>query len=172
MANRPASNWAQLLCFEKYQRFDTHLKRKWRKPLVTTMIKEFVDAFISSKALLKLKLKDRHPEDYAELVKWVIQIFEGIPNEYDYPNPDKIHKIDDGDYQGTLLFLIPSVTYQPHKYWYVFIHYGSCSGCDTFTAIKDYCDDPPSESQIEDYMTLTLHIVQGLRVMEDKDAEV
>lgn len=41
--------------------------------------------------------------------------------------------IDDGDYQGTLMFLIPKDYYQPSEsdYLLTFVSYGSCSVCDT-----------------------------------------
>ena len=44
---------------------------------------------------------------------------------------ESITEIDDGDYQGTLLFTIPEDTYQPASYQYLmtFVAYGSCSGC-------------------------------------------
>ena len=45
-------------------------------------------------------------------------------------NIKSIHEIDDGDYQGTLLYLIPFTTYQPTEYEYLMTYtdYGSCSG--------------------------------------------
>ena len=79
--------------------------------------------------------------------------------------PERIHKIDDGDYQGTLLFVIAAKGYQPSKYWAVSVGYGSCSGCDTLEGIKSDGDygESPNKQQIADYMTLALHIVQGLK---------
>jgi len=46
--------------------------------------------------------------------------------------------------------------------------YGSCSGCDTLQAIQGYSDESPSDEQVKDYMELALHIVQGLKKMEDE----
>jgi hypothetical protein len=48
--------------------------------------------------------------------------------------------IDDGDYQGTQIFIIPTDTYQPSVKDYVMTdtYYGSCSGCDTLQAISGY----------------------------------
>ena len=42
---------------------------------------------------------------------------------------ERITVVDNGDYQGTLLFLIPFDTYQPseHEYIMTYIGYGSCS---------------------------------------------
>lgn len=51
---------------------------------------------------------------------------------------DNITEIDNGDYQGTLLYLIPFDTYQPNEYEYFMTHtgYGSCSVCDTLLSLQ------------------------------------
>ena len=82
------------------------------------------------------------------------------------PDPERIHRIDDGNYQGTLVYVIGEKGYQPDKYWYVKVDYGSCSGCDTLEGIRDYTDDAPTDEQAKDYMTVALHIVQGMKPME------
>ncbi|MGL4801881.1 MAG: hypothetical protein ACRC18_06420 [Cetobacterium sp.] len=71
--------------------------------------------------------------DYGYLVKLTV---EHILNDNDVDeewNFKKITTIDNGDYQGTELYLIPRDTYQPAEYDYLMTHvgYGSCSGCDT-----------------------------------------
>ena len=68
------------------------------------------------------------------------------------------------------MFVIAARGYQPSDYWYVKISYGSCSGCDTLEAIRAYSDDPPTPEQIDDYLTLALHIVQGLKKMGDDES--
>ena len=50
------------------------------------------------------------------------------------------------------------------------VGYGSCSGCDTLEGIRHYNDDKPTEEQVRDYMTLALHIVQGMKRMGDGEA--
>ena len=77
-----------------------------------------------------------------------------------------ILSIDHGDYQGTLLFIIAASGYQPNKYWFVKVDYGSCSGCDTLEGIRCYSDGPPSDAQVADYMTLALHILQGIKPLD------
>ena len=112
----------------------------------------------------------KHPDDYREMVRNVISV---ITDEKEYgsynPDPERIHEIDDGDYQGTLVYVIGAKGYQPSKYWYVKVEYGSCSGCDTLQAIRDsgYGYDTPNAEQVKDYMTLALHIVQRLKKMGD-----
>lgn len=62
--------------------------------------------------------------------------------------------------------IIASKAYQPSKYWYVCINYGSCSGCDTYENIRSYSNDPPTEDQVKSYWTLALHIVQQMKEMD------
>ena len=72
-----------------------------------------------------------------------------------------ITEIDNGDYQGTLLYLIPMDTYQPNRdeYFMTCIEYGSCSCCDTLQGIQ-YNDD--SEQEIKDFMSLCKDIVSNI----------
>lgn len=83
--------------------------------------------------------------EYIDLVKLTVNCILNR-NEPDYEltwDVDHITVIDDGDYQGTLLFLIPAKTYQPSEYEYLltFVGYGSCSGCDSLLAVHEYCDE-------------------------------
>ena len=131
------------------------------------MIQAFVNTFEDNKDKLRAIFAEKHVESYESLVRLVVTLLSDTEDQGDKMNPDIIHVINDGDYQGTLLFVIPAETYQPHIYWYVKVYYGSCSGCDTLQAIHEYdLDIPPNDIQINDYMTLALHIVQGLKRME------
>lgn len=129
------------------------------------MIKEFVELYLKRKSELEELFRAKHPDDYKEVVKNVITVLK--TDDYDSISPGLIHEIDDGDYQGTLVYVIGAEGYQPSDYWYVKVGYGSCSGCDTLQAIREYSDEPPTQEQIKDYMTLCLHIVQGLKKMGD-----
>lgn len=40
--------------------------------------------------------------------------------------------------------------------------YGSCSGCDTLLSISRYDTEFPSEEQVNEYMTLSLHLFQRM----------
>jgi len=121
------------------------------------MIQEFVDIFMEKKDSLQESFKVRPPLNYKDLVVRTVEI---LRDEDYYPNPDpsRVHQIDDGDYQGTLVFVIGAENYQPNIYWVVKVAYGSCSGCDTLERIKK-CSDTPAE----DFTTLALHIVQQLK---------
>lgn len=125
------------------------------------MIKEFVEKWEERKNEIQEIYEKKHPEDYSEIVRNVITILHD--DDAESPDPQKIHCIDDGDYQGTLLFVIPEDTYQPSTYWAVKVFYGSCSGCDTLEAIREsVLESPPTPEQTKDYMTLSLHVVQKL----------
>lgn len=73
-------------------------------------------------------------------------------------NTAAITEIDNGDYQGTLLYLIPFKAYQPDETMYLmtYVGYGSCCGCDTLLNIQDCLD---GEEQITDYMALCKDII-------------
>ena len=126
------------------------------------MIQTFIDRYFINEDRIREQIAPKHICSYDELVRIVIENI--TDEEYtDYnPDPERIHCIDDGDYQGTLLFVIAAKGYQPNKYWATRVYYGSCSGCDTLEGISDYSGEPPTEAQINDYMSLALGIVQGL----------
>ena len=79
--------------------------------------------------------------------------------------------VDDGDYQGTEIFIMPLDEYQPdiENYIYTHTYYGSCSGCDTLQHISMYDDELPNEVQIQDYMELALHLLQKCKWFVDTD---
>lgn len=129
------------------------------------MIQEFVDRFMANKPAIQAVFQQAHPENYLAVVSTVIQHI--VEDDWEGPDATRIHQIDDGDYQGTLLFVIPERGYQPYKYYYVMVDYGSCSGCDTLKLIRDYSDLPPTKQQVDAYMTLALHIVQKLKVLNE-----
>lgn len=102
---------------------------------------------------------------YLDLVKLVVEyIFND--NDYDYGHTydkDKITEIDNGDYQGTLLYLIPNDTYQPseNEYLMTYVGYGSCSVCDILQRIQDYMDVKSRTECVDEFMDLCRHIVQN-----------
>ena len=83
---------------------------------------------------------------------------------------NNITVIDDGDYQGTRIFIIPRNTYQPsvEDYVYTNTYYGSCSGCDTLQAILWRYDETPNENQIIDLMELALHLLQKCKRLKEE----
>ena len=140
------------------------------------MEKKFMDLWVKNKNKLEdyfRKTKQREYDEYKNIVK---KIFELVINDNldsddlsnNVYNVEEMTVIDNGDYQGTQIFLIPEDCYQPDADEYVFTHnyYGSCSGCDTLQSIHDYdTDEKPDEEQIKDYMLLSLHIVENIRYL-------
>ena len=137
------------------------------------MIKEVVQQWEENKHKLEEYFRTARQEEYSGSYKQILQkIIElVVTKKDDYNNYDasKITVVDDGDYQGTQIFLIPTDTYQPSVEDYLITHtyYGSCSGCDTLQAINSYEDDVANESQVAEYMTLALHLVQKMKRITD-----
>lgn len=134
------------------------------------MIEAFTKAWFANLHTMREKFTAKHPDDYKEVVRAVVEMLAASSTDYEKPDPERIHEIDDGYYQGALVYVIGSTGYQPSRYWYVKVSYGSCSGCDTLRSICGYNDAPPNDTQVSAYMTLALHIVQGLREMGDSEA--
>ncbi len=132
------------------------------------MVKEFVEAYMRNEKRMRTRFAAKCPGAYEDIVREVIECI----NDYGdnegsllkpLPDPERIHQIDDGCYQGTLVFVIGEHGYQPSEYWYVRMEYGSCAICDTLQSIE--WSGSPTEQQLDDMMTLALHVVQQLRPM-------
>lgn len=131
-----------------------------------SMIKFCIDAWHENKdkleAVIMMDAK-LNSCDYSYLVKLIVEYIlnPSIKSSYEKFNADKITVIDDGDYQGTLLFMIPRDTYQPSEYDYLLTYagYGSCSGCDTLLSIQSWEDKLPTENQVKNFMTLCRDLV-------------
>tara|TARA_Y100000310_G_scaffold187678_1_gene187685 strand:+ start:341 stop:748 length:408 start_codon:yes stop_codon:yes gene_type:complete len=133
------------------------------------MIKEFVERFEDKKKELEAVFRAKHPDEYLDVVRAVTKVLK--TDDFRSIDPGRIHQIGGGDYQGTLVFVIAAEGYQPDEYWYVPVGYGSCGGCDTLQGVRESgsWDEPPNDEQVKDYMTLALHIVQGLKKMGDEN---
>lgn len=129
------------------------------------MIQKFVTRFDAAREALLAKFSEKHPENYLEVVRAVVEKITG--EGYHDPDPTRIVEVDHGSYQGTLVYVIGGKGYQPDDYWYVKVGYGSCSGCDTLKAIRRYDDKKPDAEQAAEYLTLALHVVQGIKKMGD-----
>ena len=144
------------------------------------MIKDIIEKWENNKDKLENFFKENNQEVYDDYTKIVKNIIHYIVNEgknksddFGLYDIDKIHEINDGDYQGTLIFIIPMDTYQPslHEYIYTSVYYGSCSGCDTLQSIQygsdNYGDGKPTKEQVKDYMLLSLNIIQNMRYFKE-----
>ena len=102
--------------------------------------------------------------DYKHLVELVVDnVFnEDGSNAMRTWDSKNITVIDNGDYQGTLLFLIPLNTYQPtaDEYLMTYVFYGSCSGCDALLSLQGLPSiQQPSKAQIKGFMYLCKDLV-------------
>lgn len=131
------------------------------------MLKIMVSQWDKNKEELRRVLSERtdmNSIEYKDLVKLTFEtIYNNGLDESNacYLDIKKIHEIDDGDYQGTLLFLIPFISYQPaeHEYLMTYVGYGSCSGCDALQAIQNWGDDKLNGKQVKDFMALCKDIL-------------
>lgn len=106
--------------------------------------------------------------DYEDIVKLTChcifneKVIDGDPKI----NIDGITMIDNGDYQGTLLFMLPFDTDQPAEYEYLmtYVGYGSCSGCDTLQRIQldeIYYNDETEKDLVDSYLSICKDIVSN-----------
>ena len=129
------------------------------------MLKIFVKKWDENNHLLREALSTAegfNECEYKDLVKLTFDvIFNTNESEYNSLDVDRITEIDNGDYQGTLLYLIPFHRYQPAEYDYLmtYVSYGSCSGCDTLQAIQSWGNGLLHEIQVNDFMTLCKDIL-------------
>lgn len=133
------------------------------------MIKYCLDKWNKNhKRLEEVMSTDRHLNvcDYSYLVKLVVDnILNDEENGYaDTWDSNHITLIDNGDYQGTQLFLIPAKVYQPGEYAYLmtYVNYGSCSGCDTLLSIQRWGDETPTPEQLSDFMMLCKDLITNM----------
>ena len=133
------------------------------------MLKYCLDKWNQNKLLLENKIrKDRtiNSCDYLYLVKLVVDFVLNPDADKDKVwDSERITRVDDGEYQGTVLFLIPAKVYQPEEYEYLMTYagYGSCSGCDTLQAIQGGDDESPlTEEQVGNFMVLCKDILANI----------
>lgn len=139
------------------------------------MIQEVIKQWDENKHKLEEYFRTTKQEEYSgsykSILQKIIQLVVTEKDEYNKYDATKITVVDDGHYQGTQIFLIPTDTYQPSVEDYLITHtyYGSCSGCDTLQSICSYEDGLPTEEQVKEYMTLALHLVQKMKRITDVD---
>lgn len=132
------------------------------------MLKIIAEKWAAKQNLLRAKLTQINIDNlnYLDLVKATFSTIYNDEEDYLSLNIDveKITEIDNGDYQGTLLYILPFSNYQPSEtdYFITYVDYGSCSGCDTLQHIQslgDWDQETPNEAQINDLMKLCCHIL-------------
>lgn len=132
------------------------------------MLKYCLDKWNENKSVLEARLKadsTLNSCQYIDLVKLVVDCILNYGIDYGKKwDSDKITVIDNGEYQGTQLFLIPKETYQPSEYEYLmtYVNYGSCTVCDTLQAIQGWHEEPLTEKQVGDFMQLCKDLLTNM----------
>lgn len=101
--------------------------------------------------------------DYKWLIKAIIKHILNKDDEATFSFEDKeIAEIDNGCYQGTLLFLFHTTSYQPsaNEYLITKVEYGSCSGCDALQSAVSFTE---FNRVIDSLMSICLHICQNIK---------
>lgn len=125
------------------------------------MLTEIIEGFdkVRNDLLAKFSQED-FGASYKDLLKLTLEaIVEVSEDEYNMPDPSKITHINHGDYQGTIVFVIPQNGYQPSTYYLTKVGYGSCSSCDTLQRIQSEED---ANERGKQYLTLALHMIQRM----------
>ena len=139
------------------------------------MIKYCLEKWDANKEKLRKVLSGANLEaiEYKDLVKMVVRYVlndetahndEAIGYDHCEWNWDRITQIDDGEYRGTLLYMIPRNTYQPSEYDYLmaYVNYGSCSGCDALQYLQSIIYPNQTEKNVNDFMTLCKDILTSI----------
>lgn len=133
------------------------------------MLKIIAEKWRKNRAKLKNKFEtteglNSYKFTYKDIVKMTFDVICNDDKKNNILDCKHITQIDNGHYQGTLIYLIPFDTYQPTEgdYLMTYVRYGSCSGCDTLMAIRNHGEEGLlSAKQVKDFLTLSLHILQN-----------
>jgi len=145
------------------------------------MIETFIKAWETNKDKLQAYFETHTMGEYDSYRRIVHLIFDNVINPYMIDNRlkpfdlQKLTEIDDGQYQGTLLYLIPRNDYQPSAWEYIItcVEYGSCTVCDILQGIHCYdTDEYPDKDQLKSYMRLCLHIIQRCKYPYDINTHI
>nr|DAW10753.1 MAG TPA: hypothetical protein [Caudoviricetes sp.] len=137
------------------------------------MEQEIIERWERGKENLRKYFEVTPQSEYDEYPKIVSALIHHCLNYGDLRDDEKFSEefevSDHGDYQGTQIFLLHMDCYQPDaQHYYVFDnYYGSCSCCDTLLGISGYESGIPTKEQVDEYMTLCLHMVQRMKWLGD-----
>ncbi len=127
------------------------------------MIKDVIESWEKNKHFLQELIETTNQDKIS--YNWFVTNISKLILDIEDPI---VHEINDGEYQGTMLYLITDNSiYQPSvsNYYFTYVWYGSCSGCDALEGIRCYSNELPDDKQVKEYMTLCLHIVQRIKLL-------
>lgn len=131
------------------------------------MLKYCIDKWYENKDKLEQALREDETLtdcEYEAIVKLIVKYILNPSSKKEF-DEDSITVIDNGNYQGCQLFMIPRKVYQPFagEYLLTYIDYGSCSGCDTLKWIQKESWERKSqllsERQVKEFMILCKDLV-------------
>lgn len=135
----------------------------------------FSEAWFKNKEKFRNYLQTHQQEEYAEeyidLLKALIEVVIN-PELEEKLRIDYIVEADQDGYQGEKIWLIPYDSFScPEKYIWTHTYYGSCAGCDTLKGIAHYDYGYPTCEQVEEYLTLALHLLQRMKPLMTREEE-
>lgn len=135
----------------------------------------FSEAWFKNKEKFRNYLQTHQQEEYAEeyidLLKALIEVVIN-PELEEKLRIDYIVEADQDGYQGEKIWLIPYDSFScPEKYIWTHTYYGSCAGCDTLKGIAHYDYGYPTCEQVEEYLTLALHLLQRMKPFMTREEE-
>ena len=139
------------------------------------MIQEFVKYLEAHKDKMKLwfegKLVDGEEPNYKDIVVAIVDNVFNADDNYDSFSTNVV-ELDDGDYNGTKIFIIHRDTYEPGlgDYYYTSDYYGSCSGCDTLLRIYETVED--DKEKVSLLMNVALNLLQRFNKFLDGNEEL
>ena len=128
------------------------------------MIKQFVNAWPNIKESLSVEFARCAPETYGDLVRVVITELRNARCDI-VPRDMMQHKLGGGD-AGDYAFFFKNIPCWDYKY-FLFVHYGSCSACDSLEFVRSLPDGGESSEKVKAYLRMALHIVQSLKSISD-----
>ena len=146
------------------------------------MISEFINTFDKREGELEEFFAAHEPKSYYDIVFAVVQLLHGNspllpevelaeerrrdtnkPNCGEgLPNPLEISEINDAEWCGSLIYLIPADISAPTEddYWFCSVSYGSCPFCDPLQQVWGQED---KNKRVDDYMYLAIGVLEGLK---------
>lgn len=120
------------------------------------MLTEITDIVIKNKEQIKEEIARLEHPSYRKLFDILVNVVRDNTTGYARLDPSRVTRIDYGDYQGTILFIVATDNYQPDTFYCTKVDYGSCSVCDSLEAAYN---DPNA------IYTIVLHMAQNMKVM-------
>ena len=113
-----------------------------------------------------LRKTDISRVEYRDLLVLTVENILNCSDDIDeeHWDTDQITEINDGSYQGTLLFLIPEDSGDPAEYEYLmtYIGYGSCSGCDLLQSIQPDSHEETTDEDIAEFLALCKDFITNM----------